>query len=83
MKMVLGIMLCLAGIVAGLYVGVYVCLVGGITQIIDGVRADPVSAAAVAWGIALIIFAGLAGSVSAVVFIVPGIGCLKVWANYG
>lgn len=73
MKVILGFLLILAGIVLGLYVGVWLMFVGGIIAIVDAVQADPVSGSAVAWGIVRIIFASFVGYLASLVLIVPGI----------
>jgi hypothetical protein len=72
-----GVLLVLGGIVLGLYVGVYVCFIGGIIQVIEAVRADVLIASDVAWGIARIFGTGICGGLSAFVLIVPGLGILN------
>lgn len=61
LKVCIGIALALAAVVGGLYVGIWLCLVGGIVQVIEGAKATPVSSMDVALGIARFMFAGLAG----------------------
>lgn len=41
----------LGGILGGLYVGIWLCMAGGIIQFIHGLQAVPVAASDVAWGI--------------------------------
>ncbi len=41
MEAILGIVLMVAGIVFGVYVGLWVCFVGGIIQIVHAVQATP------------------------------------------
>ena len=50
------ILLGLAFIAAGFYVGIWVMFIGGIVQIIEGAKMDPVSASYIAIGLAKIIF---------------------------
>jgi len=64
----------LGGVALGLYVGVWVCLVGGIIAVIEQVRADEIEAAAVAWGVARILCASLFGYLSAIALVLPGVG---------
>ena len=67
-----GLVLLLAGIALGLYVGVWLCLIGGIVQIIEAAKATPVHSLHVALGIVRLIFAGPAGWIS--FFAVGGTG---------
>ena len=70
-------LLVLAGIVLGVYVGIVVCLVGGIVQAIDAVKATPVDSWGVAWGIAKFLCAGIVGWIVALVFIIPGAAMIQ------
>ena len=74
----LGIGLIVIGIGAGLFVGVWLCLIGGIVQVINGLQ-DPegINALTIAVGIGRIIFTGLAGWLSALIFVTPGMSLLK------
>lgn len=72
MKFVIGALLCLAGFALGAYVGLWVCFVGGIIDIINQVKAPEVDATVVAWGVVKIIFASFAGSISAIALLLPG-----------
>jgi len=47
-------------LILGIYVGVYLCLIGGIIQIIQGIK-DDVNAYSIAFGICRIVFAGISG----------------------
>lgn len=76
-KLILGVLLIVAGIAAALYVGVWLCLIGGIVQFIEAVKATPVPALDVAMGIARVLCAGLAGVLTAVVAIFPGFALLS------
>lgn len=72
MKALLGLVMIIGGIVLGLYVGVWWAFVGGIVDIIEQIRAPNLSALAVAWGVAKVVFAGLFGYLSALLLIFPG-----------
>ena len=74
MKAIIGVMLILAGIALGLYLGVWVCFIGGIVDIIDQIKAPELSAMAVAWGVVKIVFASLVGWLAALILILPGWG---------
>lgn len=72
MKAFLGLLLIIAGIVLGLFVGIYVMLVGGIVQFVNGVTTDPVNAADIAWGIVRVALASFAGWLSVALLAIPG-----------
>jgi hypothetical protein len=75
-----GIILIIIGIILGLFVGGYLCLFGGIVQIVNqiqiGIDGGVISATQIAWGVVRIGLAGLLGGLSAMVFILPGINLL-------
>ena len=77
MRNALGITLMVAGVAIGLYVGLWLCFIGGIVQIIEAVKATPVEGLDIAIGIARIVMAGFAGVVTAVVAVFPGYAMLK------
>ena len=61
---ILGIALIVAGVILGVYVGIWVCFVGGIVDVIEQIRAENIEALSIAWGVAKVLFAGLFGIVS-------------------
>jgi len=71
MKAIIGILMILSGIVLGFYVGIWLCFVGGIIDVIAAVQAEQLVAMDVAIGIAKFMFAGLAGWLSALFLIIP------------
>lgn len=73
MKKLLGALLVIGGIGLGLYVGVWVFFVGGILDIIREIRAEQLHELSVAWGIVKIVLAGLVGTLSTFVCIIPGL----------
>ena len=77
MKQVLGLLLMVGGVALGVYVGFWVCFIGGIVQIIEQIKAPEIHAMSVAFGVAKIVFATFLGGISAFVAIVPGLALLK------
>jgi phage-related protein len=77
MKPIIGILLVLAGLAFGLYVGVYVCFIGGIVDIINEVKAVNTSVAGVAFGVLKMMFATFLGGLSAIILVLPGIAFIK------
>ena len=53
------------GIIAlAIYVGVWVCFVGGVCQIVDGVKATPTDGVDIGLGLLRVMFAGAAGGIT-------------------
>ena len=72
MKLGIGILMVLGGIALGLYAGLWWAFIGGIVQIVDAVKATPVEALSLAFGIAKVVFAGAIGMFSGMVLVLPG-----------
>lgn len=77
MKAIIGFIMCVLGVFLGIYVGVWVCLVGGIVDIVNEVNTQiqasgPLDAMNIAIGVLKIMFAGVIGMASAFVLIIPG-----------
>jgi uncharacterized membrane protein len=77
MKAILGLGLIVAGILFGLYAGLWWAFIGGIMDVVQAIRAPDLQPMAVAIGIAKVCFAGLIGYLSALVAIVPGYVLIK------
>lgn len=77
MKGWVGIILIIVGVLCGLFVGIWLCLIGGIVQIIKQIQnPEGVEAIKVAIGIARIVCTGFAGWLSASIFILPGVALI-------
>ena len=74
MRNILGLIMILAGVVLGVYVGLWVCLVGGI---VDMVNNFPHDVGGVLWGAVKFFFAGMAGYLSAFLLVGPGVAILS------
>jgi len=83
MRTVLGIAMIIVGIILGLYVGVWLMFVGGIVDLVNAVNASrggvPMDGVAIGIGVVKIVFASLAGVVSAFALIVPGCKIASRW----
>ena len=77
MKELFGVFLVCIGICAGLFVGGYLCLYGGVISIIHGLQANPWIAGKIAFGVVRIVLASLAGWLSALLLILPGIALFQ------
>lgn len=62
---IISVVLMALGIAAGLYVGIWLMLIGGIVQVIEGVKANPVDSWEIAKGVARAFFAGPTGGLVA------------------
>jgi hypothetical protein len=73
-KVIGGILLIIAGVVLGLFVSLYVCMYGGIVQLIHGFQAPGgIDASAVAFGVMRLAGGGVLGGLSALFLISPGV----------
>ena len=73
MKTAIGILIILGGIVTGLYLGLWVCFIGGIVALINEIKSpEEVQAMAIAFGIARAFFASIVSLASAVILIILG-----------
>ncbi len=82
LKKLLGILLIVGGVVFGAYLGLYVCFVGGIVNIIDVINEAArhnvdIDSAKIAFGVVKIVFAGLVFWFSTFIGILPGLILFK------
>ena len=77
MKTLIGIGLIILGIGLGLYVGLYLCFIGGIVAIVEAIKATPIESLGIAFGIVRIVFAALLGWLVGFLPLVFGLGVLK------
>lgn len=71
-RVLVGTILIVAGIALGVWAGVWWALIGGIVQAVEAVKASPVDALQLAYGLARVLCAGLIGTVTAIVAVFPG-----------
>lgn len=72
----IGIALILLGIIVAGFVALYLCLYGGVVQIINGVKADW-AVGQIAFGVVRVLCTSLAGALSFIVFFIPGYALLS------
>lgn len=77
MKMLIGVLMVVAGVVLGLYVGGWICFIGGIVDVIQAIRAESLIAIDVAVGVGKVFFAGVAGWLSFALLGIPGIAIFQ------
>ena len=73
MRLFSGFAMVMVGLFFGLYVGAYLCLFGGIVQVVQSITAVEVDAIGVAMGIVRVLITGVAGWFSAAILIFPGL----------
>jgi hypothetical protein len=61
---IIGVLLFVLGIAAGLYVGFWVMLVGGFLEIIDAIKAPVTSASEIGFGLLRIMFSSAVGALT-------------------
>lgn len=72
-----GIILIIAGLALAAWAGVWWALIGGIMQAVEAVKAQPVDALQLAYGLARVFCAGLIGMGTAIIAVFPGWAMLK------
>ena len=73
MQAIVGVFMIMAGIVLGLYLGVWVCFIGGIVDVIEAIRAENLVTINIAVGVAKVVFAQIVGYFSAMLLVIPGV----------
>lgn len=71
MRKILQVLIVVGSIILGLYVGIWLMLAGGITQIINGL--NPLNGIQIAIGICKIVFCEIAGLIPVAGFFIAGI----------
>lgn len=61
-KTIIGVILIMAGIVLGIYVSVWVCIIGGIVDIVEVLKTTGIDRMKLSWAILKILFAGIFGT---------------------
>lgn len=78
MKYLVGLSLVIIGVLIALFVSVWLCLIGGVVQIINEIKSsDAVEALKIGIGVARIACAGLADSLTFFCFFLPGISLME------
>ena len=73
MKYIIGVILILAGAVAGIYLGIWIMFIGGIIQAVEAFKLTPIDSMEAAIGVAKILFSGGVGWFSFYLLALPGI----------
>ena len=77
MKTIIGLIGMLAAIALGVYVGLWVCFIGGIVGLVSAVQiilaGQDIPGALIGWSIVKVMFAGLFGYLSAVIVFIPSL----------
>lgn len=73
MRQFIGFLLVLGGATLGVYIGVWVCLVGGVVDFVDGAKETPVDSGLIAWGLVKFLIAGPVGAAVFWVVALPGV----------
>lgn len=71
-RTILGVLLLVLAVPVGLYVGVWLCFILGIVQVIEAVKATPIESMGVAVGIFRIIGSIVIGIFSVIIMVIPG-----------
>ncbi|MGD6992136.1 hypothetical protein [Sutcliffiella horikoshii] len=75
MKGIIGIVGMIFGIALGVYVGLWVCFIGGIVGLVTAVQTilagNDIPGTLIGWSIVKMVFAGLLGYLSAMIVFIP------------
>lgn len=83
MKIFMGLVFVAVGLFLGIWLGIFVCFIGGIVQIIQSLPHQalnsyvPVNAYGIACGIARVLVSGVVGWLSGLLFVSLGVGLLS------
>jgi uncharacterized membrane protein len=77
MKILFGLLIIIASVLGGIYIGVWVCFIGGIVDVITALQASPIDALGIAWGIFKFLIASVAGVWAAVLGVVTGLAIMR------
>ena len=75
-KLIIGTAMVIAGIAAGYYVAIVICLIGGIWDLIHFAQGGYVSIGLLTWGVLKIMFMTAAGTLAAYGLVIPGFGVI-------
>lgn len=76
---VAGVLLVLLGVVAGLYVGGWLLFIGGVVDVVNGVKATPTDGGMIAWGvIKALVLAEVVGALAFWACALPGLSLVGV-----
>ena len=75
---ILGLTIILASVCGGVWVGIWWALIGGIIQVIEAAKCDPIESGGIAYGVARVIFASAIGWGTAILGSMLGVGMVKV-----
>ena len=76
-KAIIGLTMIIVGVPLGLYIGVWVCFVGGIWTLVQMVGGSiDMAFTTFAWATTKIVLAGFFGWISAIVLVLPGMALI-------
>jgi len=78
MKILIGLIFVIGGVCLGLYLGLWVCFIGGIIQIVESSQMDPVSGGGITLGIIRILFAKFVGALTVIILVSIGNEILEI-----
>lgn len=77
LKLVFGVLLVLAGVGLGWYIGFWVMFVGGIVQAADALKSSPASSWGLAVGLSRIFLSSIIGYIVGMCIVIPGLTLIK------
>lgn len=77
----IGIIVCISSILLGLYLGLWVCIVGGVAAVINGFQSDPWNGIQIGMGVLRFLSASIVGMFSFFVGYFSGLGIIGISDN--
>ena len=74
----IGVALIVIGVAGGLYLGGWLCFIGGIVQVVEAIKAEPVSSWGIAIGLFRVVIAAFVGWVTFLLCSIVGGAFIKV-----
>ena len=74
---IIGVIIILASVIGGLYIGGWILFIGGIVQVVEAIKATPVEAFDIAVGLFKVVLASTVGTLIAVLGAMLGASLVK------
>lgn len=76
MKVLIGVLMVIGGLLFGIWAGIWWALIGGIADVIIAAKADEVITMDIGIGVLKVLFSAVIGKLTAIALVVPGVAIL-------
>jgi ABC-type microcin C transport system permease subunit YejE len=77
-RIIIGCIIMIMGLIVGVYIGIWECFIGGIVDVIEQLKTQNINSLSIALGIAKVTFSGLFGFIFGSSIIYAGLRLIKV-----